>query len=127
MDPNTNYNDVITNLRTLEINEQQKAITDSVSNLPESKKAETVANAVKDLTPEQQKVVASVILAPPSPKANDSIWLIVIGSFAIVLVGIVAVMSIGWFLGKTFEPSFLTIFTTVTAFLIGLFAQSPVK
>ena len=127
MNPNISYKDVVNNLKTFNVDDQQQAIADSVSNLPESKKAETVANAVKDLTPEQQKAVAAVILAPPSPKANDTIWLIVIGSFAIVLVGIVAVMSIGWFLDKTFEPSFLTIFTTVTAFLIGLFAQSPVK
>ena len=126
MDLKANYTAIVNNLKNLNIDDQQQAIADSVSNLPESKKAETIANAAKDLTLEQQKFVASSLF-PPSPKANDSIWLIVIGSFAVVLVGIVAVMSIGWFLERPFEPSFLTIFTTVTAFLIGLFAQSPVK
>lgn len=123
----TTYTDVVNDLRNFNVDEQQQAITDSVSNLPENKKVETITAAAKDLTPEQQKAVAAIILAPPSPKANDTIWLIVIGSFATVLVGTVAVMAIGWFSGKTFEPSFLTIFTTVSAFLIGLFAQSPVK
>lgn len=126
MDPKVRYTDIVNNLRTFNVDEQQQAIADTVNNLPENKKVETVANAVKDLTPEQQKAVA-VILTPPSAETNDTIWLIVIGAFATVLVGVVVVMAIGWFLGKNFEPSFLTIFTTVSAFLIGLFAQSPVK
>lgn len=127
MDPKVRYIDMVNNLRTFNVDEQQQAIADTVNSLPENKKVETVTKAVKDLTPEQQKAVAAVILTPPSPKTNDTIWLIVIGAFATVLVGVVVVMAIGWFLGKNFEPSFLTIFTTVSAFLIGLFAQSPVK
>src|SRR5438045_1547609 len=128
MTPNVDYTEVVTNLKKLPLGEQQRAITDSVGSLPEDKKVETVTNAAKNLTPDQQQSVAeSINLPPPTTKTNDIIWLIVIGSFASILVGTVVVMAVGWFLGKTFEPSFLTIFTSVSAFLIGLFAKSPVS
>jgi hypothetical protein len=125
MDANVNYNDVVNMLQTLNVNQRQSAIADGVSNLPDDKKVETVTNAAKTLTPEQQKAAGFFPL--PTTKTNDTIWLIVIGSFVSILVGTVAVMAIGFFFDKKFEPTFLTIFTTVSAFLIGLFAQSPVK
>jgi hypothetical protein len=124
MSPNVNYSDVVNSLKTFNVNEQQLAIADSVTNLPEDRKIETVTNAVKNLTTEQQKIVAAGIL-PPTAKINDTIWLIVIGSFAAILVGTVTIMGIGFFNNKTFEPSFLTVFTSVSAFLIGLFAKTP--
>ena len=125
MDPNASYGDVVNALKTFDVGEQQQAIADSVSNLPDNKKVETVTNAVKDLTEDQKKEVLTLL--PPTPKINDTIWLIVISSFCTILVGTVLVMAVGWFLGKTFEPSFLTVFTSVSAFLIGLFAKSPVS
>jgi hypothetical protein len=128
MDPNANYTAVVNSLKKLDVDEQQKAIAESVDNLPESKKAETVANAAGNLTDEQKKeVAASVTLQPPTTKINDYIWLIVISSFAVVLVGTATFIAIGWYNGKTFESNLLLIFTTVSAFLIGLFAQSPVR
>jgi hypothetical protein len=128
MVPDVNYTKIVSNLKNLPLDQQQLAIRDTVSNLPEDKKVETVTDAAKKLTPDQQQqVAASINVLPPSSKTNDIIWLIVIGSFASILIGIVVVMAVGWFLGKTFEPSFLTIFTSVSAFLIGLFAKSPVS
>jgi hypothetical protein len=128
MVPDVNYTKIVSNLKNLPLDQQQLAIRDTVSNLPEDKKVETVTDAAKKLTPDQQQqVAASINVLPPSSKTNDIIWLIVIGSFASILIGIVVIMAVGWFLGKTFEPSFLTIFTSVSAFLIGLFAKSPVS
>lgn len=129
MDPiGVSYKDVVNSLKNLDVDEQQKAIAESVNNLPEGKKAETVANAADNLTDEQKKkVVSSVTLPPPSMTTNNIIWLIVISSFAVVLVGSAAFMAIGWYNGKTFEPNLLLIFTTVSAFLVGLFAKSPVE
>ena len=72
-------------------------------------------------------------LVLPTPRANDTIWLVVVVSFAVVMVGAVVVLGIGVFSnmadGKTQitrSDTMLTVFTTVVGFLAGLLAPSPV-
>ena len=69
----------------------------------------------------------------PTPPANDRIWLLIVGAFALVMVGSAAVLGIGVF-GEvpdatkqiTKSDTILTVFTTVVGFLAGLLAPSPV-
>ena len=98
--------------------EQAKAIKEAVDALPESQK-EAVAQALSSRIPD------------PDPKTANKVWLIIIWAFAGVMVGAALVLSIGVFLGPTTgvtkPDTILTLFTTVTAFLAGLFAPSPVS
>lgn len=73
-------------------------------------------------------------LEPPTQKTNDAIWIIVICSFALVMLGSAYV------LGSTVSTeikagvsyvtkgeTILTVFSTVVAFLAGLLSPSPLK
>ena len=69
----------------------------------------------------------------PTPPANDRIWLLIVGAFALVMVGSAAVLGIGVFSQVldatkqiTKSDTMLTVFTTVVGFLAGLLAPSPV-
>ena len=72
-------------------------------------------------------------LVPPTSPTNDRIWLVVVASFALVMVGAVVVLGLGVF-GTTQDAAkqitksdtMLTVFTTVVGFLAGLLAPSPV-
>ena len=77
--------------------------------------------------------VAQLQLPQPQPKTNDLIWLIIVLSFAIVLVGAAGALGMGVFFttdkasAKITQPeTMLTIFTTVVGFLAGLLSPSPV-
>lgn len=69
----------------------------------------------------------------PTPPANDRIWLLIVGAFALVMVGSAAVLGFGVFSQVldvtkqiTKSDTILTVFTTVVGFLAGLLAPSPV-
>jgi hypothetical protein len=73
-------------------------------------------------------------LEPPSPPANDRIWLLIVGAFALVMIGSAAVLGAGVFSQVvdaskqiTKSDTILTVFTTVVGFLAGLLAPSPVS
>lgn len=97
--------------------QQAAAIQVAVNAMPEEMKA-AVATALGTRVPE------------PDQSTSNRVWLIIIGSFALVMVGSVFVLSLGLFRapvpGGTKPDMILTIFTTTTAFLAGLFAPSPV-
>ena len=97
--------------------QQAAAIQVAVNAMPEDMKA-AVATALGTRVPE------------PDQSTSNLVWLIIIGSFASVMVGSVLVLSLGLFFTSVKEgtkpETILTIFTTTTAFLAGLFAPSPV-
>jgi len=73
-------------------------------------------------------------LPDPTPPANDTLWLIIVGAFALVLVGSACVL--GFTVTTELKPgasyvtkseTIVTVFTTVVAFLAGLLSPSPVK
>src|SRR5947199_10153179 len=67
-------------------------------------------------------------LPAPASDVTDKIWLIVIIAFAVVLVGSFLTLAVSTFLVSKNEVDLqiiLTIFTTVTGFLAGLFTTSP--
>ncbi len=78
----------------------------------------------------QTDLKASVHLAAPNQVITDKIWLIVIIAFAAVLVGSFLTLALSTFLVPKNEVNLqilLTIFTTVTGFLAGLFSTSPLQ
>lgn len=100
-------------------------ILDALKTKPE----ETLKNLSKETI--QQLPQA---LPPPDSKTNNAIWLIVVISFAAVMMGAAYVLGAGVSskleINATYatkSDTILTIFTTVVAFLAGLLSPSPVK
>ena len=97
--------------------ERAKAVRESLDALPDDQK-KAIAQASRDLVPK------------PDQTTSNKVWLLVIWFFAIVMIGSALVLSIGVFAapvaGGTKLETILTLFTTSTAFLAGLFAPSPV-
>jgi uncharacterized membrane protein YozB (DUF420 family) len=94
-----------------------------------------IIQAINDMSPKDKQAVvekASAGLRPPDRKTSDTLWLIIIYSFAIVLVGTFVSLAIGVLvLGKSAANSelqiLLTMFTGVVAFLAGLLTQGPTR
>ncbi|MBK8616997.1 MAG: hypothetical protein IPN96_07760 [Anaerolineales bacterium] len=67
----------------------------------------------------------------PTSKITNSIWIIVISSFAAVMVfaalGLIVSMFLPPAAGGTSGQLILTVFTTVVGFMAGLFTPSPVE
>jgi hypothetical protein len=100
-------------------------ILDGLKNRPE----ETLKALGKDTVQQLPRV-----LPDPDPTTNNVIWLIVVLSFAVVMVGAAYVLGAGVSSEMKAGVSYvtkgetiLTVFTTVVAFLAGLLAPSPVK
>ena len=73
-------------------------------------------------------------LPDPTPPANDSLWLIIVGAFALVMVGSACVLGFtvatelkAGVAYVTKSETIVTLFTTVVAFLAGLLSPSPIK
>jgi hypothetical protein len=98
----------------------------------QSDKIQALGTSINDLSVSDKQIVEQVLsgVLSPSPKTSDAVWLIIIWAFSGVMVGAVVVLSVGMFMppvtGGTKSDTILTVFTTVTAFLAGLFAPSPV-
>jgi hypothetical protein len=92
-----------------------------------------VVDALQKLDGPDKKTVELAVnggLLSPDRKTSNTVWLIIINAFSLVMIGAVSVLCISVFTppvtGGTKSDTILTIFTTVTAFLAGLFAPSPV-
>ncbi len=73
-------------------------------------------------------------LPPPSDTITNTIWLIIVISFSLVMVGSALVLGVGVFStipkdsGLISKPdTLLTVFTTVVGFLAGLISPSPMS
>ena len=89
----------------------------------------TILAEFRTLSPDEQKELRQQLL-DPDQKTSNTIWRIVIWAFAIALVlAVIALLASIWALpvtGGTKPETILTVFTTASAFLAGLFAPSPV-
>jgi hypothetical protein len=97
-------------------------------------RADLLLGLYRDLPKKQQEEFAQAVLGPPSDRTRDLIWVIIVGAFAIVLLGSAAVLCRAVFLETTANATYfakietvVTVFTSVLAFLSGLLAPSPVK
>lgn len=99
---------------------------------PQSERARATQEAVNALPNDQKNLMAEALgLHPPSPSTSNKVWLVVIYAFAFSMVVSVVVLGVGVFVSSTngvAKPdTILTIFTTTTAFIAGLFSPSPVS
>lgn len=109
------------------------ALAGVTKDLGDGANEEQVRNAARQLpAKEKEAVVAALNGRPQDPDQTTSnrVWLIIIWAFSAVMLGSVLVLAISVFqapvTGGTKPEIILTVFTTVTAFLAGLFAPSPV-
>jgi len=111
-----------------------KAFSEDLASESAAEQAKTIIQVIDDLPAEKQTPVVKTLadrygLSPDQPTSNK-VWLIIIWAFSAVMMIAVLVLSVGVFLptgGGTKPETMLTVFTTVTAFLAGLFAPSPVS
>lgn len=89
-----------------------------------------VVDALQKLDGPDKKTVELAVnggLLSPDRKTSNTVWLIIINAFSLVMIGAVSVLCISVFTPPvTGGTKSDTILTTVTAFLAGLFAPSPV-
>ncbi len=110
--------------------DETQAASDLLLSLPPSQRVDQTKALLDSLPSEDQKKVATSVLAGPTDKVRDWIWLIAVAAFAIVLVGSFITLAISVFVtvpGGTSAQLILTVFTSVVGFLAGLFAPSPVS
>ncbi len=108
-------------------------IVQAISDMSPSDKHSMLVEGLNQLTPKDKQAVfqqASAGLGSPDGKMRDALWLIIILSFAIVLVGTFVSLAIGVLvLGKSAANAelqiLLTMFTGVGAFLAGLLTPGP--
>jgi hypothetical protein len=100
--------------------------------MPSSSLKVTLAKAAGRLSPTEKTELSQRLNADlPSPdgRTPSVLWLLVVTSFCVVLVGAFATLAVSMFLvppaGGTKAEIVLTMFTTVVGFLAGLFVPSP--
>lgn len=110
-----------------------EAFSREISTMPQAEQAPAIREAFNALPEDQKQAFAQALgvrIPDPDIITSNRVWLIIIWTFAAVMLGAVLVMSISVFIppttGGTKPETILTVFTTVTAFLAGLFAPSPV-
>lgn len=93
-----------------------------------------IRESVQALPDDQKKAFADALgasIPPPDQTTSNKVWLIIIWAFVSVMVGAVVTLCVSVFIAPvkdaTKPDTILTVFTTVTAFLAGLFAPSPVS
>ena len=115
------------------VTEVQRNFLDTAS--PEDIRELAIAATNKLPTDEKKEVGKRTGLAQPTRLANDIIRILIIFGFVIVLLGAALTLEQGRFQvitpGQgsiyTTNDTILTLFTTASAFLIGLLAPSPLK
>jgi hypothetical protein len=105
-------------------------LADTTLSKPERAAALLAAVTALPAAHQEELQQALVKVGEPDSTTSNKVWLIVIRAFAVVLVGSVLVLGIGYFMppatGGTKPETIFAVFTTVAAFLAGLFAPSPV-
>lgn len=97
---------------------------------PDDKKA-VIAASLNQLDPkDRQAAINQAGIRSPGQAASDTLWLIVVCSFAIVLVGAFLSLAIGVLVLKKSAADaelqiLLTVFTSAVAFLAGLLTPGP--
>ena len=103
---------------------------ENLRGLPIESTKEVLKQIIEEKSPKEQKEIITSIsspIGPPSTKIRDSLWFVVVISFALVLVGSFLTLAIGVFCGNRTSPELiLSMFTSVVGFLAGLFAPSPI-
>lgn len=110
--------------------DKKETCIENLRGLPIESTKEVLKKIIEEKSLKEQKDIITSIsspIGPPSTKIRDSLWYVVIISFALVLVGSFLTLAIGVFWGNRTSPELiLSLFTSVVGFLAGLFAPSPI-
>ncbi len=102
---------------------------DAARNLAPNDRKAMALEFMRNLDPAAKSEVAreSGAVPPPGQRAANAIWMIIVITFALVLIGSAASLFFGVLVSsKTTELQILlTIFTAVVGFLAGLLSPSP--
>ncbi len=96
-----------------------------VQALAPDQRKQLAIEAAAGLSSEDKEAVSRAVLPLPPPDTTAKIWLVVVLAFVIVFVGSFFTLAFFLYNGKATDNLF-TAFTTVSAFLAGLLAPSPV-
>lgn len=112
-------------------------ITEALLTKQPAEKAAAVGSYVQGLDQDTQRAIARAVAAvvpPPSGRTASAIWIIVVVAFAAALLATAITLCVGLFMPVadvtkqvTRSETILTVFTTVTGFLAGLLAPSPIS
>ena len=98
----------------------------------ENEKIAMLKDALVNFTSDDKTALVQALgarIPDPDQKTSDKVWLIIISAFAAVMLLSVLFLGFGMYLtpvtNGTKPDTVLTVFTTVTAFLAGLFTPSP--
>ncbi|MBI1323485.1 hypothetical protein GC170_09910 [bacterium] len=98
----------------------------------ENEKIAMLKDALVNFTSDDKSALVQALgarIPDPDQKTSDKVWLIIISAFAAVMLLSVLFLGFGMYLtpvtNGTKPDTVLTVFTTVTAFLAGLFTPSP--
>lgn len=98
----------------------------------ENEKIALLKDALLNFTSEDKTALVQALgarIPDPDQKTSDKVWLIIISAFAAVMLLSVLFLGFGMYVtpvtNGTKPDTVLTVFTTVTAFLAGLFTPSP--
>jgi len=98
----------------------------------ENEKIAILKDALVHFTKDDKSALVEALgarIPDPDQKTSDKVWLIIITTFAAVVLLAVLFLGFGMYLSPvpngTKPDTILTVFSTVTAFLAGLFTPSP--
>jgi hypothetical protein len=121
-------------MQTPDLNKDE--VIQAIKDLSPQDKNSTLIAGLNQLAPKDKQAVveqaSAGLIKSPDGKTSDTLWLIIVVSFAIVLVGTFLSLAIGvLILGKSDANAelqiLLTMFTGVVAFLAGLLTPSPTR
>ena len=100
------------------------------TDLSDDHRKEIIKYTAEAMSVEEKKKLAQTFgLGTPSQLVRDRLWTIIVFTFAIVMIMVVAALSIGAFLPNPATPVelLLSVFTAVVGFFGGLFVRSPTE
>ena len=129
--PGSNNVTILQAMSSLSPEDKQAVIVGGLNQLDPKDKQAVIAGGLNQLGPkDKQATIDQAGIRSPGQKASDSLWLIVVFSFAIVLVGAFLSLAIGVLVFKKSAADaelqiLLTVFTSAVAFLAGLLTPGP--
>ncbi len=108
------------------------SLSRQLSTKSENEKIAILKDALVNFNKDDKSALVQALgarIPDPDQKTSDKVWLIIITAFAAVMLLSVLFLGFGMYVtpvtNGTKPDTVLTVFTTVTAFLAGLFTPSP--
>jgi hypothetical protein len=100
--------------------------TDPETTADRAESVQLVLNAAANESTSVKEAALSALVPVPGRTAADVVWVMLVGGLIVILV--LAILGLTHVLGHTVsDDKLVTVFTTVLAGLLGLFARAPSK